>query len=73
MLGHITVKDFILTVRSGLTFKGKPLQFKLKDTNENVIPAEKLYVPHFAKKCTECSFRILCNGCFNCGACEGWN
>ena len=21
---------------------------------------------------SECSFRILCNGCFNCGACEGW-
>lgn len=59
-------------VRSGLTFKGKPMHFKLKDADGIEIPKDKLYVPHYAKKCSECSFRILCNGCFNCGACEGW-
>ena len=57
--------------RSGMTYQGKPIIFELKDETGRPIQ-ENLYVPHFAKKCEECSFKILCNGCFNCGACEGW-
>ena len=57
--------------RSGLTFQGKPMEFVLRDSNGSPIPKEQLYVPHWAKKCETCSFHILCNGCFNCGACEG--
>lgn len=37
-------------VRSGLTFKGKPMHFKLKDADGIEIPKDKLYVPHYAKK-----------------------
>ncbi|MBR2760431.1 MAG: hypothetical protein IKD66_04590, partial [Solobacterium sp.] len=58
--------------RSGLTFQGKPMEFVLRDSNGSLIPKEQLYVPHWAKKCETCSFHILCSGCFNCGACEGW-
>ena len=58
--------------RSGMTYQGKPIHFELKDENGHLIPQEKLYIPHYARKCDECSFRILCNGCFNCGGCEGW-
>ncbi|MBR2767318.1 MAG: DUF5131 family protein [Solobacterium sp.] len=58
--------------RSGLTFQGKPMEFVLRDSNGSPIPKEQLYVPHWAKKCETCSFHILCSGCFNCGACEGW-
>lgn len=59
-------------VLSGMTYRGKPMHFALKDSDGRPIPEEDRYVPHFAEKCKECSFQILCNGCFNCGACEGW-
>ena len=56
--------------RSGMTFKGKEICFKLVDANGIPIPDEKLYVPHFRKKCHTCSFKVLCNGCSDCGVCE---
>ena len=59
-------------VKSNLTFVGKPIEFRLYDSDGNLIPKEKLYTPRFAKKCDTCAFKILCNGCFNCGACPGW-
>ncbi len=55
--------------RSGLSYPGKPVHFDLRDSLGLPIPAEELYVPHFIKKCEECSFRILCNGCSDCGRC----
>lgn len=58
---------------SGMTFQGKPIRFDLRDSSGRLIPEGERYAPRFAKKCGECSFRILCNGCFNCGACEGWS
>jgi hypothetical protein len=60
-------------VRSGLSWQGKAIHFELQDDSGRQIPAEELYVPRFARKCDECSFRMLCNGCFNCGGCEGWS
>ena len=30
----------------------------------------RLICAALCKKCEECSFRILCNGCSNCGGCE---
>lgn len=56
--------------KSGMTYKGKDIRFKLVDSSGNPIPEEKLYVPHYREKCCTCSFQILCNGCFECGACE---
>lgn len=58
--------------KSGMTYQGKKMQFKLKDRFVQPISKETLYVPRYAPKCEECSYKILCNGCFNCGACEGW-
>ena len=60
----------LLAVRSGMTCQGRAIQFRLKDRFGNPIPEEDLYVPHFVKKCEECSFRILCNGCSDCGSCQ---
>ncbi len=60
-------------VQSGMTFQGKPIHFELRDESGRPIRKEELYVPHFAEKCEKCSFKILCNGCFNCGGCEGWS
>ncbi len=55
--------------RSGMTYQGKAMEFELKDSAGRPIRKEDLYVPHYVKKCEECSFRILCNGCFECGGC----
>ncbi|MBO7730465.1 MAG: DUF5131 family protein, partial [Lachnospiraceae bacterium] len=57
--------------KSGMTYQGKAIHFELKDRFGNPIPKEDLYVPHYVKKCEECSFKILCNGCSDCGACDG--
>ena len=57
--------------RSGMNYQGKPMHFVLRDSDGAVIPRENLYVPHYVKKCEECSMRILCNGCSDCGGCEG--
>ena len=56
---------------SGMTYQGRPIHFELRDGAGRPVPAEDLYVPRFIEKCDACSFRILCNGCFLCGACEG--
>ena len=58
-------------VHSGMSCQGKAIHFELRDDSGRWLRAEELYVPHFAPKCDECSFRMLCNGCFNCGGCEG--
>ena len=57
--------------KSGMTFRGKEINFELKDSFGQPIPKENLYVPRYVKKCEPCSFRIICNGCSNCGGCEG--
>ena len=57
--------------KSGMSYQGKAMQFELKDSLGLPIPPEDLYVPHFVQKCTRCSFRMLCNGCSDCGACDG--
>lgn len=57
--------------KSGLTYQGKKIHFDLRDSFGNPISEEDLYVPHYIKKCETCAFKILCNGCSDCGYCEG--
>ena len=56
--------------KSGMTYRGKAIEFRLKDRLGAPIPEEDLYVPHYISKCDECSFRIICNGCSDCGGCK---
>ncbi len=57
--------------RSGLNFKGKEIEFILKDENGSVIPKEELYLPHYHPvACEECANRLTCNGCSDCGKCK---
>lgn len=53
--------------KSGLSFKGKDVDFKLHD--EFFTPFENHYVPHFREKCIECAARLTCNGCGDCNKC----
>ena len=55
--------------KSGMSVRGKPVSFVFRDSSGQLIPKEDLYQPHFVKKCEECSFRLLCNGCSSCGGC----
>ena len=55
--------------RSGLSFRGKPIDFKLTDSWGCPIPEEALYVPRFGEKCQSCGMRLICNGCSQCGKC----
>ena len=56
--------------RSGLSHQGKAMHFKLYDEKGQLLSEDKLYQKHFRQKCAECGFRILCNGCSDCGQCE---
>lgn len=55
--------------RSGLNFKGTPVDFKLTDNWGAPIPKDKLYVPYFGTRCQSCGMRQTCNGCSRCGKC----
>ena len=54
---------------SGLSFRGKPMEFKLCDTWGFPIPKEELYTPFFGQRCQRCGMKLSCNGCSRCGKC----
>lgn len=56
--------------KSGLSYRGRPIEFKLYDDWGMPIPENKLYVPHFRERCKTCGMKISCNGCSDCGNCE---
>ena len=56
--------------KSGLSYQGKPMEFKLYDEWGEPIPENELYVPHYRERCKTCGMRISCNGCGDCGDCE---
>ena len=52
---------------SGLSYQGKPIDFKLCDTWGFPIPKEELYVPSYGLRCLKCGMKLSCNGCSHCG------
>lgn len=56
-------------LRSGMNHRGRPMRFRLVDSWGMPIPPEELYVPHYRKTCEECSMKLVCNGCSDCGKC----
>ena len=54
---------------SGLSYQGKPIDFKLCDTWGFPIPKEELYVPSYGLRCLKCGMKLSCNGCSHCGKC----
>lgn len=55
--------------KSGLSFAGKEIRFKLVDALGLPIYDDELYKPFFRDKCDQCGMRAVCNGCSNCGKC----
>ena len=55
--------------KSGLSYRGKPINFKLTDTWGLPIPESELYRPWFGPRCRSCGMQQTCNGCSRCGKC----
>ena len=55
--------------KSGLSYQGKPIAWKLKDLRGWPLAEGDLYVPFFSPKCDACGMRLACNGCSKCGRC----
>ena len=55
--------------KSGLSFQGKPIDFKLTDIWGTEIPQSELYKPYFSTRCQTCGMKPTCNGCSRCGKC----
>lgn len=59
-----------MAYKSGMSFVGKPIKWKLTDRFGLPIPEEDLYRPHYRKNCEHCGSRLICNGCSDCGRCD---
>ncbi len=55
--------------KSGLSYIGKGIEFKLVDALGLPIFPDDLYKPYFQDKCSKCGMRPVCNGCSKCGNC----
>lgn len=55
--------------RSGLSFEGKPVVFKLTEPQPDLFKTAERHVPFFGEQCEQCGSRMLCNGCSKCGRC----
>ena len=56
--------------RSGLSFQGKPIEFRLTDGWGYPLTEDQLYKPYFGERCRTCGMKMTCNGCSNCGKCK---
>lgn len=60
-----------MAYKANVSFKGKDINFILKDKFGNVLKKDDLYVPKYTSvNCMECGSKIICNGCSNCGKCK---
>ena len=56
--------------KSGLSYRGKPIEWRLTDDWGYPITADRVYMPYFGERCQNCGMRIICNGCSRCGKCD---
>ena len=61
-----------MAFRSGLQFVGRPQNFKLRQPQPGLFDeAVPPYQKFWREKCAVCGSKIICNGCSNCGRCDG--
>lgn len=56
--------------KSGLSYRGKPIEWRLTDDWGYPITADRVHMPYFGERCQNCGMRIICNGCSRCGKCD---
>lgn len=59
-----------MAFKSNINFRGKTIEFQLKDQRGLPIDKNKLYRPQYRKQCERCGAKLICNGCSNCGRCN---
>lgn len=59
-----------MAFKSGASYQGKEICFKLCDSLGLPIPGDQLYTPKYRPLCETCGSRPICNGCSDCGLCE---
>lgn len=55
--------------RSGMSFVGREIDWKLTDKMGLPIEPCELHVPYYGKNCFDCGSRPICNGCSQCKKC----
>ncbi|MDE7464214.1 MAG: phage Gp37/Gp68 family protein, partial [Clostridiales bacterium] len=65
------IRQTCVAYSEGLQYRGKPVKFILTDRFGLPIPQGELYVPHYRANCLNCGNRLICNGCADCGKCDG--
>ena len=56
--------------KSGLSYRGRPMEFRLHSPLGFAVAPENRYQPFFGEKCRTCGTRMICNGCTRCGKCR---
>jgi protein gp37 len=56
--------------KSGASFFGRPLCFRLTDRLGFELSEADLYRPVYREGCAKCGSRLICNGCSNCNQCQ---
>lgn len=55
--------------KSGLNYRGTPIDWKLTDPIGFEVPAAELWQPPFYEWCENCGSQLICNGCVRCNLC----
>ncbi len=58
-----------MAFKSGMSFSGKPVHFRLYNEFGFEIPDYFLYKPTFSENCDKCASKPTCSGCSKCGRC----
>lgn len=59
-----------MAFKSDLQFKGKIIDFKLVQPQQNLFTETTWYQKKWHKNCECCGYRLICNGCTFCGQCS---
>lgn len=59
-----------MAFKSGMSFKGREINFKLTPAQTDLFGLSYTYRPTFRQRCNTCGSRMICNGCSNCGKCK---
>ena len=65
------VRQTYMAYKEKLWHRGRSMDFNLTDRFGIPIPQDELYVPNYRVNCLDCGNRLICNGCSDCGRCNG--
>ncbi len=60
-----------IAYKADVNVKGKEIQYELVDDMGYPIESNQCYTPMYRDQCRLCGSRPICNGCSDCGRCDG--